>query len=538
MTETENIAVITNSIITEGANTATSKPKHDYVKNVKDWVKNPYNLAFIIVLGYIIYIRFRYLFQESIWVDETAYYLAALYFMKTWSFGPFTPFMDLRVMPEIVIMFWGLFFNLFVAGRLMALTYAVLGIIYTYLIGKEIKNEALGFVAAVLVAFNPQIWFHSSRTLIDSPLTTMFVICAYYLIRLEKEYSTKNVIYLVIALLLAVQTKYLGILAIAIVAGHYILKIILFEKNKKELIKQLIHSKSMWVILIFLSIAAYIVSQRLRLSNLQYNDFFINNISLVVDEPIKWLALLGLVFAAIYLKKEYIIIALWAVIYYFAFTVHPAYNDPRYVLPAIPALIILSMIGLFELFELIAHSITLDKKYLNYLLIILIAVLIVPTYYEEGNSMIFRMSYAFTGYDEAGKWIAYNVPDGAIVYTMSTSWANLYSENVPERITIGNTAQFKTIGDLNEYLINVTSPFYLVIDQWESGAQPNWQPNQEMVNNLIKKGFTLEKIITKKYPVSQDEFNAVYNQIGLFDININDQKFTEIPAIFIFKLNK
>lgn len=538
MTEIENIAVITNSIVADGVNTATSKPKQNYINNAKNWLKNPYNLAFIAVLGYIIYIRFRYLFQESIWVDETAYYLAALYFLKTWSFGPFTPFMDLRVMPEIIIMIWGLFFNLFTAGRLMALTYAVLSIIYTYLIGKEIKNEALGLVAAVLVAFNPQIWFHSSRTLIDSPLTTMFAISVYYLIKLEKQYATKNLIYLIIALLLAVQTKYLGILAIVIVASYYLLRIILFEKNKKELFNQLTRSKLIWVIFLFLGIAVYIISQRLRLSNLQYNDFFINNISLVVGDPIKWLAYLGILFAIVYRKREYLIITLWAAIYYFAFTIHPAYNDPRYVLPAIPALIILSMIGLFELSELIAHSIKLDKKYINYLLVALVALLLLPTYYEEGNSMIFRMSYAFTGYDEAGKWIADNVPDGAIIYTMSTSWANLFSENLYDRITVGNTAQFKTIGDLNSYLENVTSPFYLIIDQWESGAQPNWQPSQEMINNLMNNGFTLEKVITKKYPVSQDELNAVYRDIGIFDVRIDDRRLTEISAVFIFKLNK
>ena len=112
--------------------------EHKMIDKIKKWIKNPYNAILIALLIITIFFRLRYLFQESIWVDETAYYLLAKYIKETFSFGPFSPFTELRLTSDIVIVFWSFFFNLFTAGRMMALTFAVLGIIFSYLIGKEI----------------------------------------------------------------------------------------------------------------------------------------------------------------------------------------------------------------------------------------------------------------------------------------------------------------------------------------------------------------------------------------------------------------
>src|SRR3989338_4042846 len=461
--------------------------EHKMIDKIKKWIKNPYNATLIVLLIITIFFRLRYLFQESIWVDETAYYLLAKYIKETFSFGPFSPFTELRLTSDIVIVFWSFFFNLFTAGRMMALTFAVLGIIFSYLIGKEIKNEILGLLAATLVAFNPYLWFHSSRTLIDSPLTTMFIICAYFLIKLENKFSLKNLVYLIIALVFTIQTKYVGVLFIFIILIYYLLKFLLVIQNKKQTLTNLFKSKISLLYLIFL-LPLYAVKKIIfeGIGSLQYDPFFIEQIPIMLSEPIMWLAVFGLIISLFYKKKSYLIIASWTLLIY-----------------ATISLIFIT----------------------------------IPIHYETANSMNLRSFYAFTGYDEAGKWIQDNVGDGSTVFVMSTSWANFFSNNLYNRISIDNSAKLKVPEDLISELNNYKDrPFYLIIDNWEAGAQPKWlTPTEENINNIISMGFELKNVITKKYPLDNQQFTEIYNKIWLFTINIDDRNLQEIPAIFIFK---
>ena len=257
----------------------------------------------------------------------------------------------------------------------------------------------------------------------------------------------------------------------------------------------------------------------------------------MLSEPIMWLAVFGLIISLFYKKKSYLIIASWTLLIYAAFSLHPANHDPRYILPGIPGIILLALIGLFEIGDLIQRYTNFDKKIFQMILTILLIFITIPIHYETANSMNLRSFYAFTGYDEAGKWIQDNVEDGSTVFVMSTSWANFFSNNLYNRISIDNSAKLKVPEDLISELNNYKDrPFYLIIDNWEAGAQPKWlTPTEENINNIISMGFELKNVITKKYPLDNQQFTEIYNKIGLFTINIDDRNLQEIPAIFIFK---
>jgi hypothetical protein len=509
---------------------------------LKEWIKNPYNLGFLALLIFTVYLRFRYLFVESIWVDETAYYLQAKYLLETFTFGGATPFADMRIMPELVIAFWGLFFELFTAGRLMALTYTIIAIVFTYLIGKEMKNELVGLIAAALVGFNPQIWFHSSRTLIDSPLMAMYVMSAYFLIRLEKEYSIKNALLLLMALLFTLETKYVGVIFVFAMIFYYIIRLAVVEKNRKELMLKLAHSKEAYFILV-ITLAALFAARKWILDGLtllQYNNFFITQISTMLSSYIAWLALAGMIFAVAYKKKASLVVMSWSLIYYLAFTFHPANNDPRYILPAFPAMILLAAYGLIESGDLIMSITKYNHARIRTIVSIILAAIllisIVPANYTEANHLLLRLSYPFTGYNEAGQWIEKNAESGAELFVMSTAWANLFSNNIDRRFKTINTAMFTTPESYVQYTKNITAPVYLIIDQWEAGAQPRWMaPSQESVDMITKMGYNLENVIFRKYPQTEEQFNAIYNQINLFDLEIKDTYLQKIPAVFIFK---
>lgn len=508
-------------------------------EKTKIWIKDPYNITFLLLLAVTILYRLRYLFQESIWVDETAYMLAGHDFAK-WPIDMIIlKFNDLHFIPEIIIAILSFIFSIFIAGRIMALLYAILGLIFIYLIGKEMKNEIAGLIAAILISFNPEMWFYSSRTLIDSPLTTMFIICTYFFIKYLKQNSTKNLIILVSVIIVSTFTKYVGGLFIFIIALTYILKLILNPKS----IKKLTTIPTAFIIGCLLAISISFLKKYILwgIHSIQYNNFFLKQMPYMLSWPIIILSIIGIIISLLYKKDEYITITSWALVVYGAFTFLPAGPYTRYILPALPSIALLASVGLTESINLIKQSLKIKNNYLKIIAGIILLLIIIPIYYKDANSLILNRSYPFSGYDEAGEWIKKNVEIGSKVYVMSTSWAALFSgydgfsTKSDKSITFKNTAEFKEPTQLINHINNYENA-YLIIDNWEAGAQPTWlTPTNENINNLINMGFELVHIINKKYPINQENFNEVYDKIGIFTLKIDDRNLPEIPVIFIFK---
>lgn len=514
-------------------------------EKIKNWFKDPYNIVFTILVLITIYFRFRFSIQRTIWVDETAYYLQSLYFLKTLSFGSFTPLTHMRIFPISIIIFFGLFFDLFIAGRLMALTFLITGLIFSYLIGKELKNKAIGIIAATLLAFNHQIWFHSSRTLTDVPLTAMFIVSTYFLIRLEKKYSLKNLIYLMIAVMLTIQTKFVGFLFVGVIALYYLIKVtFLIKITKKQKIMFGAGIIAVLTIAYFLSQLNYKDYKNLlfkeiiwALGAFTYQDYYLTQMEPMIGNIVLGLALAGLIFTIAYKKKGYLIISSWAIVVYAAFTFLPTGAYPRYILPAFPAVFFLAAIGTIELGHIIKTFVKINKNTLYAILIAIIFISVIPTYYQSAHILILKLSYfPYTGYDEAGEWIKNNVEDGAQVYVMSTSWANLFSENLHDRIKIGNTNKFKTPNQFIEELKNVNKPFYLIIDSWEAHAQPGWlTPTNQNIDYIKSLGFELKHYVNRKHPINDEQFMEVYNNIKLTTLYIDYKSLPETSAILILK---
>ena len=202
-----------------------------YIYQIIRFLKNPLNLFFIMILVIGILIRLKYFFIESIWTDEAHYMLYGsrltlnpLYILdKIFSGGVY--------IPQALIGVFNIFTTPFIAGRLMALTYSILGIIFSYLLGKEVKDRYVGLGLALLFTFNHEIFFNSSRTLTDVPVTTMFVIVMYFLVKYEKSAKIKDLIYLIIVSIAAFLTKAQAYLLLPIIIVYYIGKFILIKSS-------------------------------------------------------------------------------------------------------------------------------------------------------------------------------------------------------------------------------------------------------------------------------------------------------------------
>src|SRR3989338_6876952 len=166
-----------------------------FSRKLIEFIKNPFNSAFIIVLFIAIVLRLRYLLIDSIWVDESVY----MWWGKLIGDNPlnFLRFITEAgsgtsvYVPQAIGGILNLFFDPFTAGRVMSFVFGILGIVFIYLLGKEIKNHAVGLGAAIFLTFNHLHWFLTDRALSEVAVATMSTLAIYALVKYEKSRSIK-----------------------------------------------------------------------------------------------------------------------------------------------------------------------------------------------------------------------------------------------------------------------------------------------------------------------------------------------------------
>ena len=152
--------------------------------------KDYYFLTFLIILSLAIVFRLKYFSMESIWNDAAVH----LWYSFKAATDPLSMIFNIDyytgdyALPQTITAVYYLFIrDIFVAGKLMALTYSIVGITFMYFLGKELNGKFTGLIAATLFAFNHIFSFYSVRPLGDAPVTVSLVIFLYCLIRFEKS---------------------------------------------------------------------------------------------------------------------------------------------------------------------------------------------------------------------------------------------------------------------------------------------------------------------------------------------------------------
>ncbi|MDD5178448.1 MAG: glycosyltransferase family 39 protein [Candidatus Nanoarchaeia archaeon] len=130
----------------------------------------------------------------------------------------------------IVALFLSIFGQYLWAAKLPIIIFSMIGVVYTFLLGKEIYNKKTGIMAAILVLFSQLYFVQSSMIYLEIPLTALGIMTLYY------YYKNKLVAYSISASLL-VLIKETGLLIIAAIFLYEIIKNI---KQPKILIKNLV----------------------------------------------------------------------------------------------------------------------------------------------------------------------------------------------------------------------------------------------------------------------------------------------------------
>ncbi len=126
------------------------------------------------------------------------------------------------------------FAKIYLAGRYTVVLFALLTILFVYLIGKRLYNERVGLLSSLFLAVTPLFVIQSHYIKPDIPLAFWVVLSFYFALSIIETRRLKYYIFSGIAAGLAMGSKYPGILAIfPIIVAHFIgQRGFQFRKNK------------------------------------------------------------------------------------------------------------------------------------------------------------------------------------------------------------------------------------------------------------------------------------------------------------------
>ena len=495
------------------------------ISKIEEILSNKYSIGLLFVILFTVWSRMKYFYVESVWIDAYNYYLWGGYNMVYHHILTTEIIQTFAFIPSLVIGMISLFSDGWIAGRIMNLFYAIVGVIFIYYLGKEIKDEKTGLFSAALLSCNHLFFFLSTRMICDVPMTTMYILFAYYLLKFEKEKTGKSAMYLSAVMIMSLLTKLPGLLVYAIFAFYYIIyykfKILSFLKEKRAKTLILINTVLLSAIILYTYSKANFINY---LSGGYGGSIFTYGISYYPKEFLNFLGIYMLPFLIIGLyivfktkqkKKELYLLFSWISVYLFVYTFFVKETVARYLLPTLPALILLVVYAIFSVSK---------NKYINLGFIALILFVCFQSY-GIGQNIILSKQYSYIGYKEAGQWMQNNIEKNAIVFSGSRASTRFFLRNhllnsaIQTKYLSANLTEMSKIS--YQYTFNNT-PVYLQIDAWEY-TQPKWafpffdQEFENKVKKIEEYNFTIANIIYKELPAQNG--------------------FVKTPVVIIFKTN-
>src|SRR3989338_2204315 len=551
----DNSANISNSPLEphKSEQNTPSKPLNRFADNplanlfkekVAHFLKDKYNLGFLVVVLMVFLLRLKYINQESIWNDSAVHLWYAIkvtlhplfIFSREYILG------DYGIPQTIMAFFYFFTKNILLAGKINTLLYFVIGMIFMYLLGKELRNKFTGLMAATLLAFNHIFWFYSVRPLGDSPILVTTILLLYSIVKLEKEKTIRWAIISGFMFLACMFTKEQSSIYVFALVIYYLL----FKRREMIYHKSILVS---WLIPVGSLILAHIVGK------LFFHTAILDRIfALFVDMRgmpfgleslgmLQWifswylvpLVIMGIHFVITYKEKQYYFGLVLLVFYYLFFEVNVDNTQDRYLLPLLSVGILLAV---FALEEIAAYLSMFIHKNLKHILVIIVIIFISWNYYQAGDPLIYNKTFSYLGYQEAGQWIKDNVPVDAPIFAGEYRSIRLFAEREyggpvgedhggtiwnlrsPYRYTEDNDGDVgKSNFESDVSNLSKNNDVYLEVDIWEY-AQPKWYwpLSQESINYFTSLGFKPMKVVERD----------VQTQDGL----------KKMPVIIIFKKDK
>src|SRR5208283_5961407 len=153
---------------------------------------------------------------------------------------------------------WKVFTESIIVSHIFILCISFLGVYYTYLLGIQLHNRTVGFIAALLLLFSPLYFAQSGMVNGDVAITSLSVITIYYFLR------RRYIPYLVSGILLVLTKES----AIACIAA--LLLYLYFEERKRPSVSRELAKYSVPLIIILV----FFLAQKLTTGMFLPNQYF------------------------------------------------------------------------------------------------------------------------------------------------------------------------------------------------------------------------------------------------------------------------
>lgn len=503
-----------------------------------DFFKNKYNLLFVAVVVLALLFRLKYFRMEALWNDAAVHLWYAIKVTKEplFMFSQHYMLGDYAVPQTVTAILYLFIRNVFVAGKIMALIYGTLGLIFIYLLGAELRDKFTGLMAAILLAFNHIFYFYTVYPLGDAPLAVSVIIFLYCLVKLEKENKLKWSVLTGITLLLTMFHK----VQASIFLLGFVIYYLLFKRKEMIRNKSVLYSWLIPVGVVFFgefiartflhrSLLGRLFGLMLDLRGMPFGLEAFGMMQWIFTWYLIFFAILGIFLVGIYREKKYYgMIALFFT-YWLYFEIVVDNTQDRYILPLLSMGILLALFALVEISSLISLFAPLKIKLIKFPLrkvvksiLILSAVgFLTWQYYNIADPLVYNKSFSFTGYQEAGQWFKENTAEDDIIFAGSPRMMRAFvgreyqdcgQEDCPyiggpvwwlraDRYLVGyvgdkEKAKQNFVDDLERLVKD--HDVYVEIDIWEY-TQPEWywQINQQSLQTFFDLGFDLVHVVER-----------------------------------------
>src|SRR3989344_2657828 len=439
-------------------------------EKVKNWLKQPLNLALLGVFAFAFFIRMFYFNLtklQPLWWDEAAYGMLAKNFIShAWDASDIV-IGELTIRPPFFPLIWSylLRIGLDEIGVRFILEFvpSVLAVLFVYLIGKELYDQKIGIISAAIFA---PLWIHlfySSRLLTDVPALVFILAGMFFFLK-----STKNKfvpkLFVVSLILTSIGTlfRYPHGLIFFVYAAFILLtgKIVLL-KDKKFWITGIAGLVPMWIFFlvnyvktgnIFPALLgggyAEAVSQSFAFNILSFIPLYLKAIFFIFFLVGLAVSLFEIFLGYDQLKTHerikshlFNILSIVIIYSYFIFKIRGA--EDRWLMILGFSFVSLSALG-------IDYAYGFVKKYNKNIAVIGLIVVVLFGMYSQvifGKDVIDQRRESFSQMREGFEWIEANTPPDAVILGQGIEVYSLYySGRMYEKLKpIGNTSEFEPV---------------------------------------------------------------------------------------------
>ncbi|MEK6856932.1 MAG: glycosyltransferase family 39 protein [Nanoarchaeota archaeon] len=472
--------------------------KNKLQQNILDFFDKNSNFILITVLVFALILRLKYLtINQAVWYDEAEYLGVA----KNWAFN-LTSYQLHYVRPPFLSLLMAAMYKIGFGElgiRIMMLIFSMIGILFTYLLGKEIFNKWVGIISGFLMSILYVNLFYTARILTDLISTTFWLISMWLFWKGMIKKESKWYLWLLgPSLVIGVLTKF----PFGLIVFVFLLYLIVTEGVK------FLKDKNLWIgisaaILCFTPYALwyYLTYSKIPIlgpagfyNTLSQIGSYIGFIPIVFQSPIPGLinispyfghfllllliigvltALFNIIVGYNLLRndkglKKDVLILLWIIIpfIFFAFFAGQIAED-RYLTYIYPATFLIISLVLVRIYNLVKKFNTI------FALCIILLILILSSFAQisYADKIIKIKSTSYIQFKQAGNWIKENSDRNDRVISTGEPQLNYYAER--------GIIYWPEDYEIDEFLDKNKDVKYLVLSVLEQSPQWSYQwPNQ------------------------------------------------------------